>query len=412
MERFLLGKEKGEQIWRSMKDGPHVLVRKMVRDVTTTLMGQEEQRPTPLTTTYIEKLNADEVAFSEMVFGVPPSLFEHIKIFGTLFKICLVVNEFDTFTTTLGESVSSTYNRYINIVNNMIAYRIVQTSLEYNLKFINSLGKGWGNIKLFLQRHESNVAQTLRELSGGPLALVSSFDPQVSNPSVSNPFKVFIPPITSVQPTPPALHLPTNSNYQFDGDLDLEAMDSELRFQQEFALLSMKYKRPWNPTHKPYHNGFQAFTRIILNHFLNLQRTHLLTNPTSRHQESYDNMKSYTPKIVCHKCGHGNHFGKDYMAKAIQKPKIKDSAYYACRAQEMAASEKVFITTVTRDVEGYWSSGDEDEVSTGRSMCLMARKMIECDEGYWSSGSEEDDEDAEPNFCYMATNDPPGKSIV
>ena len=123
-------------------------------------------------------------------------------------------------------------------------------------------------------------------------------------------------------------------------------------------------------------------------------------------------MKSYTPKIVCHKCGHGNHFGKDYMAKAIQKPKIKDSAYYACRAQEMAASEKVFITTVTRDVEGYWSSGDEDEVSTGRSMCLMARKMIECDEGYWSSGSEEDDKDVEPNFCFMATNDPPGRNIV
>ena len=48
----------------------------------------------------------------------------------------------------------------------------------------------------------------------------------------------------------------------------------------------------------------------------------------------------------------------------------------------MIASEKAFVITVSRDVEVYWSSGDEDHVSTGRNMCLMARRTIECDEGY------------------------------
>ena len=56
----------------------------------------------------------------------------------------------------------------------------------------------------------------------------------------------------------------------------------------------------------------------------------------------------------------------------------------------MDASEKAFVITVLRVVEGYWSSRFEDDVSTGRKICLMARQSIEFDEGYWSSRSEED----------------------
>ena len=45
-----------------------------MRDVVAQLMGQDEARPTPLTADDIEKLHVDQVAFSEMVFGVPPTL--------------------------------------------------------------------------------------------------------------------------------------------------------------------------------------------------------------------------------------------------------------------------------------------------------------------------------------------------
>ena len=80
MESFLLGKGKCEEISRSMKKGPHVPIRQMVRDVVATLMDQEEQYPIPLTSSNIEKLHEDQIAFSEMVFGVPLSLFEHIML--------------------------------------------------------------------------------------------------------------------------------------------------------------------------------------------------------------------------------------------------------------------------------------------------------------------------------------------
>ena len=88
--------------------------------------------------------------------------------------------------------------------------------------------------------------------------VISSFNPHMSNPSVSDPFKVVTLTIPLFQPSPLALHAPAILNYQFDGDLDPEAIDSELRFQQEFALLSMKYKRPISPNHKPYHNLLQS----------------------------------------------------------------------------------------------------------------------------------------------------------
>ena len=109
-------------------------------------MGQDEARPAPLTADDVEKLHADQVAFSKMVFGVPPSLFEHIKlcksakeIWDTLQdliegsenmkdkRLTSVVNNFDTFTTTPSESGASASNRYRIVVNNMIAHGIVQT---------------------------------------------------------------------------------------------------------------------------------------------------------------------------------------------------------------------------------------------------------------------------------------------
>ena len=80
MERFLLRKEKVEEVWRSLKEGPHVPLRQMVIDVVAILMGQEEQCPTSLTTSDIENIYANHIAFSKTLFGVPPSFFEHIKL--------------------------------------------------------------------------------------------------------------------------------------------------------------------------------------------------------------------------------------------------------------------------------------------------------------------------------------------
>lgn len=109
-----------------------------------------------------------------MVFRVPHSLFDHIKlckfakeIWNTLQDMfqgsenmkdkCLtsVFNEFDTVTTTAGKSVASASNWYMIVVNSMTTHGIVRTPIDYNLKLINSLKKGWGSVKSCLQ---SNVS--------------------------------------------------------------------------------------------------------------------------------------------------------------------------------------------------------------------------------------------------------------
>ena len=54
------------------------------------------------------------------------------------------------------------------------------------------------------------------------------------------------------------------------------------------------------------------------------------------------------------------------MVETSQKPKVKGAAYYPHRAQELAGSEKAFVAIVSRNVDGYWSSGDESEGKYGR----------------------------------------------
>lgn len=81
---------------------------------------------------------ADDVAFSESVFGIPSSFFDHIKIckyakeilniIKDLFEISenvkdkrmtSVVNDYDMFTTSPSESVAFAAKFYRILVNNM-----------------------------------------------------------------------------------------------------------------------------------------------------------------------------------------------------------------------------------------------------------------------------------------------------
>lgn len=64
MERFFIGKEKGVEIWRSVIEGTHILIRQAVRDDVATLMGQEKVRLEPLMANDIENIHADNIVFS------------------------------------------------------------------------------------------------------------------------------------------------------------------------------------------------------------------------------------------------------------------------------------------------------------------------------------------------------------
>lgn len=122
----------------------------------------------------------------------------------------------------------------------------------------------------------------------------------------------------------------------------------------------MKYMRPWNNNQKPPPNRFQ--TRYQAPHQNNPQRypqpcPEPTKNPASyqpnlpnKTSEPQDILTLVEPRIIWDKYGIENHYARDCLAKIPQKPKVKDFAYYAYSAQELAESEKECVTTISRNV--------------------------------------------------------------
>lgn len=106
-------------------------------------------------------MHVDDISISEIVFGVPPTLVEYIKLFKSGKEIWIhsntftkvsenvkykilssVVNDYNIFSTTTGELVAFTTNHYRISVNNLTTHGMTRTPIEHKIKFINSLGKG------------------------------------------------------------------------------------------------------------------------------------------------------------------------------------------------------------------------------------------------------------------------------
>ena len=81
MKRYLLGKEKRKEIWRSISEGHHIVARIGKVDVAARIFGQEEEKAPIPTTLDLENIQEDNITISEMIFGIPPLLYEHIKRF-------------------------------------------------------------------------------------------------------------------------------------------------------------------------------------------------------------------------------------------------------------------------------------------------------------------------------------------
>ena len=75
MEQFLKGKDKGKEIWRSITEGPHLPARTTIINNVARTLGAEGTVEPQLTALDLEKIAADNSAISELVFGIPPSLF-------------------------------------------------------------------------------------------------------------------------------------------------------------------------------------------------------------------------------------------------------------------------------------------------------------------------------------------------
>ncbi|KAL4573036.1 hypothetical protein LXL04_019829 [Taraxacum kok-saghyz] len=140
--------------------------------------------------------------------------------------------------------------------------------------------------------------------------------------------------------------------------------------------------------------------------------------PESKPNSSKQNHSGQThSELIYHKCGLANHYAKDCQMDRQSKPKIKNSVYYIKKAMDIAEAEKEFVVTTQRDLDGYWSPGDESEPIVKnhlQNLCLMARQDVSCDDGYYSSGDEDNklNDDKERHYSYMANNNSEGRIII
>lgn len=96
---------------------------------------------------------------------------------------------------------------------------------------------------------------------------MSSANLLIPNLSVSELFRAILsnPHVNLKRPTPSVAPGPPVPNYPYEENIDPKAVDFKVRFQQEFSLVSMKYKRPLNPNQNLLKIDFKLLTKEILN---------------------------------------------------------------------------------------------------------------------------------------------------
>ncbi|KAI3505837.1 hypothetical protein L1887_28124 [Cichorium endivia] len=255
-------KTKGKGIWRSVEEGPY-LPTFIPRPNTAeeALGGTSQPRLTPLD---IEKMDNDQIPFTEIQCGIPPELFDLIQNCTTAQQIWVLlqniflgteeakdqklvssVSDYTHFSTFAGESLSQAFTRFSIIVTRLLSSGAERTNQEINLRFLEGLGKDWVLVKTILQdsgklktfnmyRLYNNLIGQERDIKGnrklqlgGPLALIAEHNHQTQNipqqqvsPNINNPQFILAQSVESHQtnsipsyhPSQPQISYP--SNYQ------------------------------------------------------------------------------------------------------------------------------------------------------------------------------------------------------
>nr|GEW76712.1 hypothetical protein [Tanacetum cinerariifolium] len=102
-----------------------------------------EQTDEELTETHIKRMDADNQAIQTILLGLPEDVYADAKLF----------NEWEKFTSTVGESIESYYHRFMQLMNNLKRNKHFPKNTASNLKFLNNLQPEW-------KRHVTIVRQT------------------------------------------------------------------------------------------------------------------------------------------------------------------------------------------------------------------------------------------------------------
>ncbi|KAI3708855.1 hypothetical protein L2E82_38363 [Cichorium intybus] len=317
-----------------------------------------------------------------------------------------VLNEFDNFKMFSHETIHDAHDRFNLITIKMNNLGIKKSQHEINLKFLNNLYESWKMVKLIIQGNPVIHTESLYNLYGELQSYESSIDPPTST-SFGGPLALLSTSSQNQTHFPDQSQIDLNQNQAFlSNPCDLSDPNNEADYHQLCALVANTNLERFLPHHRPnfqqrstfgqnfqnrgfqnnnnsynQNNGFQnnQNSGFQQNHSKPSQQKQTQTSerPPVKSQKA-DNNDDDDDVIICHKCKGLNHYARDCRAKI----KVKDSAYYAQKAEELKKQEK-----------------------KAKQKALMA--FHEPSVEYWpTSDDETDTEPAQSNFCFMADNEP------
>ncbi|KAI3752793.1 hypothetical protein L2E82_24830 [Cichorium intybus] len=264
-----------------------------------------------------------------------------------------VLNEFDNFKMFSHETIHDAHDRFNLITIKMNNLGIKKSQHEINLKFLNNLYESWKMVKLIIQGNPAIHTESLYNLYGELQSYESSIDPPTST-SFGGPLALLTTSSQNQTHFPDQSQIDLNQNQAFlSNSCDLSDPNNEADYQQ-FSGSQQNYSKPSQQ-----------------------KQTQASERPPVKSQKA-DNNVDDDDVIICHKCKGLNHYARDCRAKV----KVKDSAYYAQKAEELKKQEK-----------------------KAKQKALMA--FYEPSVEHWpTSDDETDTEPAQSNFCFMADNEP------
>ncbi|GJU83317.1 hypothetical protein Tco_1285682 [Tanacetum coccineum] len=174
MELYMQNREHGRMIFESVENGPLIWHTVEENDVIRTKKYAELSAD--------EKIQAD---FQLLMQGTSLTKQE---------RECKLYDAFDKFTHIKGESLTTYYLRFTQLINDMNIYKMKMEQFQVNTKFLNSLPLEWSkfvtDVKLvkdlhtsnfdqlyaYLEQHElhANEVRIMRECNQDPLAFIAN----------------------------------------------------------------------------------------------------------------------------------------------------------------------------------------------------------------------------------------------
>nr|GEV62406.1 hypothetical protein [Tanacetum cinerariifolium] len=146
--RYARSRPNGKMIVDSIENGPYV--RRMIAtpgepDLPVPVLESfHEQTDEELTEIDIKRIDADDQAIQTILLGL------HEDVYADKAKL---LNEWEKFTSTDGESIESYYHRFMQLMNDLKRNKHYPKNIASNLKFLNNLQPEW-------KRHVTIVRQT------------------------------------------------------------------------------------------------------------------------------------------------------------------------------------------------------------------------------------------------------------